>query len=257
MSPAPAARPGAEWARLLRGLAPDPAPPLWRRARALAESGAVSGLKVLPGEAAAQVRGPGGPAAASLLWPPAQDQEWDRAARALADQPVFRDAVLAGLLPVEAGRVWELVGWPALPRRFGEVACVCSCPAWEDPCVHAAALLFALADQVERDPFTVAAWRGCAREELLERVRRAAAPDPAPAAAADPGEFWAAPPLPALPPLPGDPAATWAPPPGGADGEDVAAVLAPLYARLLRAETAPDPGAAPGQDPPPPPPAKG
>ncbi|MBX9389275.1 SWIM zinc finger family protein [Streptomonospora nanhaiensis] len=251
MTPRPAPpSPGTAWADLLRALAPDPPPPAWRRGSALAASGAVTGLKVLPGEATAHIRDHHGPTTTSLLWPPARQQDWQRAAEALAAQPVFRDALLAGLLPVETARVCELLGWPALPRRFDDIACVCSCPAWQDPCPHAAALLLALADQVERDPFTVAAWRGCTREDLLERVGRAARTHhPAPQAPADdPAAFWAAPALPDTPPLPAAPAHSWAPPPAAA-GQDLAAALAPLYTRLAGPPPDPDhPDHAPPAD---------
>ncbi|QBI52069.1 hypothetical protein EKD16_01260 [Streptomonospora litoralis] len=45
------------------------------------------------------------------------------------------------------------------------------CPDWGYPCKHAAAVLYTLADRLDRDPFLLLAWLGRDRETLLESVR--------------------------------------------------------------------------------------
>ena len=47
----------------------------------------------------------------------------------------------------------------------------CSCPDWSVPCKHASAVLYVLAEAFDDDPFLVLAWRGRAREELLDALR--------------------------------------------------------------------------------------
>src|SRR5205807_14953 len=47
----------------------------------------------------------------------------------------------------------------------------CSCPDWEVPCKHLAAVCYVLAEEFDRDPFGMLAWRGKAREELLTSLR--------------------------------------------------------------------------------------
>jgi len=47
----------------------------------------------------------------------------------------------------------------------------CSCPDWEVPCKHLAAVCYVLAEEFDRDPFAMLAWRGRGREELLTALR--------------------------------------------------------------------------------------
>jgi uncharacterized Zn finger protein len=48
----------------------------------------------------------------------------------------------------------------------------CSCPDWEVPCKHLAAVCYVLAEEFDRDPFGMLAWRGKPRDELLAVLRR-------------------------------------------------------------------------------------
>ena len=48
----------------------------------------------------------------------------------------------------------------------------CSCPDWAVPCKHLAAVCYVLAEEFDRDPFGMLAWRGKARDELLAALRR-------------------------------------------------------------------------------------
>jgi hypothetical protein len=60
----------------------------------------------------------------------------------------------------------------------------CSCPDWEVPCKHLAAACYVLAEEFDRDPFAMLAWRGKGRDEVLAALRRIQASGPH---AADPG----------------------------------------------------------------------
>jgi uncharacterized Zn finger protein len=61
----------------------------------------------------------------------------------------------------------------------------CSCPDWEVPCKHLAAVCYVLAEEFDRDPFGMLAWRGKARDELLAALRliQAGGTGPGPGAA--------------------------------------------------------------------------
>ena len=43
-----------------------------------------------------------------------------------------------------------------------------SCPDWENPCKHIAAVLYVFADQLDSDAWLVLKWRGRTREQILE-----------------------------------------------------------------------------------------
>jgi uncharacterized Zn finger protein len=75
----------------------------------------------------------------------------------------------------------------------------CTCQQWPMPCAHLAAACYALARSFDTDPFGALAWRGCGRDELLERLRQlrgaaepASAPveDSADAGLGDLADFW-------------------------------------------------------------------
>ncbi|QBI54421.1 SWIM zinc finger family protein [Streptomonospora litoralis] len=230
-----------------------------RRGRAYADQGAVSRLRVRAGEAAARVRGSRGePYRVSVIVPVLSQAEWDTLARALAGQPVFGAALLSGGFPAELERVGDVLGLRLVPRGLGDLVLNCSCPDWGAPCKHAAAVLFALAEELAADPFLLVEWLGRPRGELLADLRRharrpAALPEreaalsepeppagPAPEPPQDAADYWKAPALPRPVDLAGIPSAltVTAPPPPGDDEDaaqaDLAELLAPLYARFAR-----------------------
>jgi uncharacterized Zn finger protein len=72
-------------------------------------------------------------------------------------------------------------GLSLFPASAGELSMDCSCPDWEVPCKHLAAAFYLLAEAFDDDPFTILAWRGREREELLANLQ-AARSEGAPAA---------------------------------------------------------------------------
>jgi hypothetical protein len=94
-----------------------------------------------------------------------------------------------------------------LPRS-GELRTACSCPDWAEPCKHAAAVCYLVADALDDDPFLLLELRGLGRAGVLAAVRerRAGSGEAAEVAVAGAGvpaaEAWAADPG----PLPGVPA---------------------------------------------------
>ena len=64
---------------------------------------------------------------------------------------------------------------------------MCSCPDWGEPCKHAAAVLYLLAEAFDDDPFLILAWNGRTKERLLAGLRRLDAADAV--ASADPLEI--------------------------------------------------------------------
>ncbi|GAB3458512.1 hypothetical protein GCM10027570_42270 [Streptomonospora sediminis] len=264
-----------------RGAHPAGGPPWWarrftellhrggdaarmQRGRSLAAQGAVSGLKVRAGEAAMRVQGSrGSPYRVSIIVPVLSGDQWDTVARALAGQPLFRAALLAGDFPPELERVFDTLGLRLLPRGLGDLVLSCSCPDWGNPCKHAAAALCKLGEALGADPFLLVEWLGRPRGDLLADLRRharppataedgaaaLAEPDPPGGPEPDPPHgaagFWRAPALPPLPPAGGTRPAiaiTDPPPPAEpsdgepldepADDHDLAGLLAPLFARL-------------------------
>jgi uncharacterized Zn finger protein len=174
------------------------------RGRSYARSGQVLNLDVSPGLVTASVQGSRNrPYAVKIALKPFTDAEWARAEAALAEQALFLASLLAGEMPPDVEDAFAAAGLSLFPSRPGDLTTDCSCPDWANPCKHAAATYYILAEAFDDDPFLVLAWRGRAREPLLANLRElrgAAAPVPEPAASASEvrvslprsGGFWRA-----------------------------------------------------------------
>jgi hypothetical protein len=64
----------------------------------------------------------------------------------------------------------------------------CSCPDWADPCKHAAAVCYLVADVLDTDPFALLLLRGRSRDEVLAGLRSRRRPSAASTAQATPPE---------------------------------------------------------------------
>ncbi len=249
------------------------------RGRSYARAGQVLNFKLTQGKVTAQVQG-------SRVRPydvrigvlPLTTAQWRRVLDRLASQALFRAKLLAGEMPHEIEEVFADCGTPLFPRTPNDLDMHCSCPDWEVPCKHLAAVCYVLAEEFDRDPFGLLAWRGRGREELLAALRQIqvprsgldTSPDAGPAGLAGTGAGTAsragldgpAPPLedcldafwsPGLSPgrlralsaVP--PSATpdlllrlFPPPPVKVRGKDLAEVLAPAYLRLAADDTEPE-----------------
>ena len=62
-------------------------------------------------------------------------------------------------------------GTPLFPRSARDLEMSCSCPDWEVPCKHLAAVCYVLAEPFDADPFGMLAWRGKDRADLLTALR--------------------------------------------------------------------------------------
>ena len=178
--------------------------------------------------------------------------EWDAAEHALAGSAWYSAKLLAGEMPEDIEDVFADLGLALFPASAAELSMYCSCPDWEVPCKHIAAVFYLLAEAFDEDPFSILAWRGRGREDLLAGLHAARG-----GAAADPGEpagvpladclgsFYA---LPAPLPVTTPPAAASAPvldqvPPLGVAlrGRPLADLLRPAYASFGAAGSRPGP----------------
>ena len=245
------------------------------RGRSYARAGQVLDFELSQGKVTARVQGSRvRPYQVRIGVLPLTTAQWRRVQDRLASQALFRAKLLAGEMPHEIEEVFAECGTPLFPRSPADLDMHCSCPDWEVPCKHLAAVCYVLAEEFDRDPFGMLAWRGKAREELLAALRRIQASGPGPGGSGPGGEVPAggaaravldvpAPPLedcldgfwsPGLSPARLRALATapdagppdlllrmFPPPPVQVRGQDLADVLTPAYQRLA-ADDADDPG---------------
>jgi uncharacterized Zn finger protein len=227
------------------------------RGRAYARAGQVLDFVLAQGKVTAQVQGSRvRPYQVRIGVLPLTAAQWRRVQSQLSGQALFRAKLLAGEMPQEIEEVFAECGTPLFPRLASDLDMRCSCPDWEVPCKHLAAVCYVLAEEFDRDPFAMLAWRGKGRDELLAALRQVPGPGsgPAPEAATAPlpesaAEFWSARLSPArLRALsaPAGPAAPdlllrmFPPPAVTVRGKGLAEVLALAYQRLAEG----DPGSA-------------
>jgi uncharacterized Zn finger protein len=143
------------------------------RGRNYARSGQVLALDIGTGHVTATVQGSRPkPYKVRLTVVPLTTPQWVAVEEALASRAVFRARLLAGEMPAEIEEVFAGCGTPLFPKTARDLEMTCSCPDWEVPCKHLAAVCYVLAEAFDADPFAMLAWRGRGRDDLLTSLRR-------------------------------------------------------------------------------------
>ena len=89
--------------------------------------------------------------------------EWDRVLAAATAKAAHAAALLDGELDPAVVEHVNKAGIALLPEA-GELGPKCSCPDWANPCKHAAAVCYLVADSMDADPFTILLLRGRTRD---------------------------------------------------------------------------------------------
>ncbi len=143
-----------------------------QRGRAYARRGQVIEFALEPGVVAAYVQGSRSePYLVTIKVRTLTAAQWGVVESRLAGQALFRARLLAGEMPQEIEQVFGDCGTPLFPRSARDLTMNCSCPDWEVPRKHVAAVCYVLAEAFDADPFTMLAWRGKGRDELLGALR--------------------------------------------------------------------------------------
>ncbi len=141
------------------------------RGIAYARSGNVDDLVIGPGEVQAQVGGrERKPYQVRIRVRTFDDGQWAQVLDAVAARAAHAAAMLAGQLPAEVAADVVDAGLNLLPDA-GELGPRCTCPDEADPCKHAAAVCYLVAEALDSDPFLVLLLRGRSRDEVLAGLR--------------------------------------------------------------------------------------
>jgi len=142
------------------------------RGRTYTRNRRVVDVDVAPGLVRARVQGSRpSPYRIEMTVEPFADAVWDRVVGALARQAIYTAKLLAGELPAEVVQLCDMAEAPLFPGHPDEIVMKCSCPDWAVPCKHVAAVHYALAAELDRDPFLLFRLRGRTREELTAALR--------------------------------------------------------------------------------------
>ncbi len=147
-----------------------------QRGRSYARKGQVISLDVAAGMVSALVQGSRSrPYRVRVGIAAFGKPEWAKLERALADNAWYAAKLLAGEMPEDVEEVFGRLGLSLFPAAASELSMDCSCPDWEVPCKHIAAVFYLLAEAFDEDPFSILAWRGREREALLANLHAARA----------------------------------------------------------------------------------
>jgi uncharacterized Zn finger protein len=178
------------WARLLvSAVLPDEGSTVAERGRVLVEEEAVRGLVVTSGTVEARVEG----CDVTVGAEPVPPRIWAAMTRYARSNTQLEAAVEGRAQSVQLEHLmttdWEQ---PLVPRTSALTReCTCS---HGGGCEHLAALAYAFAREIDRDPAILLRWRGCEAHEEIE-------PEAPAAPRVMPGDAWEAGPLPAPRPL--------------------------------------------------------
>jgi len=87
---------------------------------------------------------------------PAFDRDTrERLLRVVTENPLFLSKLLNRELPPELNEACLAENIHIFPRRWDDLKGSCSCPDWAVPCKHMAAVLFLVANEIDKNPFVV------------------------------------------------------------------------------------------------------
>ena len=184
------------WARwLASAIVPDESSARAQRGRTLARTGAVDSVTVSAGAIAGRVTGStGNRYDVSIQGAPVPARSWQDTVRSARSRPALAPAVEGRVQSVHLAHLMSTEHGASLAPAAAGVRRSCTCPDDEltGACKHVAALAFALADAIDRDPSLFLRWRGC--EPVAAPASRSRdpweagpLPDPRPIRALPPG----------------------------------------------------------------------
>lgn len=143
-----------------------------QRGKRYARAGQVLSLEFVPGQVRASVQGSRSkPYRVFIETEILTDLEWAGIEDVMASRAVFLARLLSGEMPEEIEEAFVESATTLFPASGDDLVSACSCPDWENPCKHVAAVFYLMAEAFDDDPFLIFAWRGRDKDQLLADLR--------------------------------------------------------------------------------------
>ena len=145
-----------------------------QRGKRYARTGQVLNLEIIPGQVRAAVQGSRSrPYEVFIETEILTDSQWTSVEDVMASRAVFLAKLLSGEMPEEIEEAFGESSITLFPASDADLVSACSCPDWENPCKHVAAVFYLMAEAFDDDPFLIFAWRGRDKDRLLTELERA------------------------------------------------------------------------------------
>ncbi|TDB63783.1 DEAD/DEAH box helicase [Arundinibacter roseus] len=126
------------------------------RGRTYANGGAVLAINFSNNTIKAKVKGTRAiPYKVSFTLTPFTANEKVRLMDLITDNPLFLTQLLNRQLPAELFNESKERGINLFPGSWKDFQATCSCPDWGDPCKHGAAVLYLIANEIDKNPFLI------------------------------------------------------------------------------------------------------
>ena len=146
------------------------------RGKTYANKGAVQGLKINENQISASIKGSAPrPYRAKLSVPLFTGQERDWLLTEIRENPAILAQLLNRKLPNELTEFAKKRGIQLFPRTFEDLTMGCSCPDYAIPCKHLAAVVYVIANEIDRNPFLVFQLKGL---DILAELQKLKADSP-------------------------------------------------------------------------------
>jgi len=99
------------------------------------------------------------------------DNEWNKILKEMSNQALFLAKLINGEMPEDIDEAFSAAGVSLFPKSRSQISTNCSCPDWENPCKHIAAVHYVLGEEFDRDPFMIFNLRGMPKEQVMAKLR--------------------------------------------------------------------------------------
>lgn len=144
---------GAKWLEALTHIDFESRLP---RGKSYARNGSVRAIAVNGNAVAASVQGHQiRPYAVSIAIPEFSKQEQQGIIEIVLGNRLFLSQLMVRKLPHELYEILQKKGVKLFPTRWRDLRAECSCPDWAVPCKHIAAVIYLIANEIDKNPFLV------------------------------------------------------------------------------------------------------
>ena len=126
------------------------------RGRSYANNGMVDSIRINENAIQAKVKGSRSkPYSITIIVPPFFEEQQKILIENIRNNPLLLSQLLNRQLPQELLSVAEANGIKIFPESWQDIKLNCSCPDWAVPCKHLAAVIYTIANEIDKNPFLV------------------------------------------------------------------------------------------------------